>query len=227
MTLLLALCVLYARADDAPIAPAAEAPAASTPVVRERHGAVAVGGGGAWLMGGNGGGYGAGFDERLGAELNFSPMAAVGLQLAHSRHPLDDASPYFPDTTVPPEALSGTRDYLDAELGLRLSMRFVSSVNPDKIHAIPYFRFGIGGAFTDTKLEVPSFDGRQIIRSRAAAPMLGVGAGCEVQIEPWVSIVPGVSFQALLARDDGEIDKQTQVGIEVRGEGTLDVSFVY
>lgn len=229
MTPLLALCTLAtpARADDAPIAPVTPPPAVAPAVERKRHGAVSLGGGGAWLMGGNGAGYGAGFDQRLGAELNFSELASVGIEADHSRHPLDDAGPYFPDNTVPPESLAGTRDYLNVDLGVRLAFRFVSATDPDKIHAVPFFRFGLGGAFSDTKLEVPAFEGRQVIRTRAAAPMLGVGLGCEVQIEPWLSLVPGVKFQALVARDDGEIDKQTQVGVEVRGQGTLDVSFVY
>lgn len=190
----------------------------------ERTASLAVGPGVGFIVGGNGGGYGVGFAQRLRLDAALSPVTALQLDLDHSRHPLHDASGYFDELAVPADALEGTRDYVVLDFGAQVDIDPVPSPSPDRFHVNPLVRFGAGVGFTDTKLDAPSFDGRVEMRSRAVAPVVSLGAGVELRVQRWLTFVPAFRFQGLLARDDGEIDHQTQIGVEMRGQATVDVT---
>ena len=190
----------------------------------ERKVSLAVGPGVGFLVGGNGGGYGVGFAQRVRIDGALSPVTSLQLDLDHSRHPLRDASGYFEELAVPADAMEGTRDYVVLDLGAQVDIDPGPAPTPDRFHVNPLVRFGAGVGFTDTKLDAPSFEGRVELRSRAVAPLISLGAGVELTVRRWLTFAPAFQFQGLLARDDGEIDHQTQVGVEMRGQATLDVT---
>lgn len=190
----------------------------------ERKASLAVGPGVGFLIGGNGGGYGVGFAQRARVDVALSPVTSLQLDLDHSRHPLHDASGYFDEVAIPADAIEGTRDYVVLDFGAQVDIDPVPATSPDHFHVNPLVRFGAGVGFTDTKLDAPSFDGRVEIRSRAVAPAISLGTGVELRVQRWLTLAPAITFQGLLARDDGEIDQQTQIGVEMRGQATLDVT---
>jgi len=222
MHVMLALILPSALAQASPD----PAPEATASTEKARSVSVLLGGGAAVPIGGNGAGYSVGFVQRLSLDAALSGITPLQVDVTPSRHSLTDGSGYLPDEPVPDDALVGTRDYLLLDVGARIALDFSGSggVMDDRFHAIPFVRFGLGAGFTDTQLDVPSFVGRQEIRSKAAAPLVSLGAGCELRVKPFLSIEPAIRMQGLVARDDGEIDKQTSVGIEMRAEATVDVA---
>lgn len=201
----------------------AQDPPADAP--RERSVSVATGAGVGFVLGGNGAGYGVGLAEHVGLDFRLSRVAAIQLDVDHSHHRLGDASGYFPDLVVPADSLTGTRDYLLADAGVRVSVDLARDADPDAVRPVPFVRFGGGAAFSDTKLTAPAFSGQTELRSRLASPMVSVGVGVELKLRQWLSLTPHARFQAIVARDDGEIDAQTAVGVETRGQAILDVVF--
>jgi hypothetical protein len=199
-------------------------PALPSSTAADRKVTVFVGGGGSWVIGGNAAGYRAGLAQRVGVDVALGRAGSIYLDADHAHQGLDDATPYFPDVQAPEDALLGGRDYLAFDVGGRLGVRMAGG-RPSGVTAFPFFRFGAGAVFTDTKLEAPAFEGRQLIHSRAAAPMISMGGGAEVRVVDWLSLLPALSVQALGAADPGEVDDETEVGVEVRAQLGLDVGF--
>lgn len=215
---LLALSVL-AHAEPGP-------PALPSSTQKERSVSLIVGAGASKLVGGNGAGFGAGLAERFALDVALGRAGGIYLNVDHAHHGMKDAGAWFPEVEVDPGLVTGARDYFAVDLGGRLALRMGDpTAAPTGVRAWPVFRFGAGALFTDTRLEVPAFTGREPVHTRLASPLLTMGAGAEVVLVDWLSLIPNASVQITGAQDPGEVDDETEVGVEIRGQLGLDLGF--
>jgi hypothetical protein len=186
---------------------------------------VGVGLGGSFLAGeGSAAAFGGTWTERLAAHFAVSPFSSLGLELEHARHPLVDAGGLFEDGQAPEEEFSGGyRDYLVLDLGARVGFRTYADARPP-IVPTPFFRLGMGAVFSATRFAFPSLQGTSAMESRATAPMLGIGLGCELRIRDWIGLTPQFKAEVLLAADRGEIDDVEVFRVESRLAPTLDLT---
>jgi hypothetical protein len=202
---------------------------------------LAVGLGGAWLFGGNADGFAPGLTERVAIGFSFGrdrapddtldgppppPPGTSGFELVldHARHPLTDAGAYFPGDDVPPDAVTGFRDYLMVEPGFRIGL---SRPDPDAGHVtvVPWIHLGIALAVTSTRLDAPSLDGRLALRNVDAWPAPALGLGMDVRVRPWLALRPAVTGHVLVRDDPAESGTTTHWGAEWRIQPALDVAF--
>lgn len=188
---------------------------------------IAAGLGGSWIVGDNADGYGGGLSERVVVDLATGDLVAFTIELDHARHTLSDAGAYFPEAPVPRGALTGFRDYLVVDVGFRLGLPVGAPRvrPPDRVHAIPWLRVGVGVGVTSTLLDAPGFDRRVALRSNTVWPTPSLGAGAEVRIRPWISLLPHIKTQVQVFEDTAEsIGGATRVAAEWRFQPALDVS---
>ncbi len=209
---------------------------------RPRVGGVAVGVGGSWIVGANGGGYRGGLAERLAFDVALGrhrPNAVIGaftVELDHARHSLTDAGAYFSDasssatdstgTTIPPSALTGFRDYIVLDAGFRVGFDVSGTerASVGEVRVLPYVRLGVGVAFSSTLLDAPSFTGRVAMRSRTAWPAPGLSLGAEVLVRRWISVLPHVKTQVQVFEDAAEsMGADTRLAAEWRLQPAIDV----
>jgi hypothetical protein len=191
---------------------------------RPRIASLAVGLGGSFLHGDNAAGYAGSLAERVVLDLATGDLVSFTLEFDHARHALTDSGAYFPEVPVPAGALSGFRDYYALDAGFRLAVP-VGTRDPTRVRALPFLRLGVALAATSTLLDAPSLDGRVALRSNTAWPAPSVGAGVEVRIRRWISLLPHMKTQVQVFEDTAEsIGGPTRVAAEWRFQPALDVS---
>ena len=186
----------------------------------------AVGIGASFLTGGNAPGFGAGLLERLVLDVPTGDLIAFTVEADHARHGLTDASAYFPGLAVPADAMDGFRDYFAVDLGFRFGIDVGRPRAEGRVRAVPFIRTAVGAVFTSTLLEAPGLDGRVALRSNTAWPAPGIGAGCELRIRRWITVIPRLDAQVLVVEDTVEYEGgPTSVVAEGRFRPAVDVSF--
>jgi len=191
---------------------------------RPRITSIAVGLGGSILLGDNASGYADSLAERVVFDLATGDLVCFSLEFDHARHPLTDSGAYFPEAPVPAGALSGFRDYYALDAGFRLGVP-VGTRDPNRVRALPYLRVGVALALTSTLLDTPSLDGRIALRSNTAWPAPSLGAGVELRIRRWISLLPHLKTQVQVFEDTAEdLGGPTRVAAEWRFQPALDVS---
>lgn len=193
---------------------------------KPRKVSLAAGIGASFLVGGNGSGFGAGLLERLVLDVPTGELVAFTIEADHARHGLVDAGEYFPGLAVPADTLDGFRDYFAVDLGFRLGIDVGTPRERDRVRAVPFVRPAVGVVFTSTLLEAPGLDGRVALRSNTAWPAPGIGAGCELRIRRWITVIPRLDAQVLVVEDTVEYEGgPTDVVAEGRIRPAVDVSF--
>ena len=203
--LLLALPVLMAR--DAPVGTiSGPRDMPGRPVILS----MGLQGGPGFLAGANGNAYGAALNLGLNLDLHLSPLSALSLEMDHTLFPvvrggglLDEPQHLPPDGTF-----SGSQRHYNGDLGFRLGFPVidVNQVRSDQVYAIPWVRLAAGATFTDTRVDVPSFDGQTRIRTRQGQATLAPGLGVAIHVRRPLTIQPSFKAVGLLALDHDEYD---------------------
>lgn len=199
-----------------------------TDFAEPRVASVVVGAGGSWLLGDAGAGWSGGVSERVGVDIALGDASAFAIDLEHARHHVRDAGAWFPERDVSAAAMEGFRDYFVVDAGFRLGIDVTEGTalpSAERLVVVPYLRLGVAGAVTSTRIDAPAFDGRIPVRSRELQAAPSLGAGVELRVRRWISVVPHAKAQCLIARDVGEIDGHERWGLEWRLQPALDASF--
>ncbi len=172
------------------------------------------------LAGGNGAGYGLGASQRLGVDVPAGPIHSVVVAVEHAHHVLQDATAYFPNDIVSPDALEGGRDRWALSLGARLQLQLADPA-ADHLVVEPLAEVGMAFVASHTVLTLGGLDGAARLGNWDGAPAFFVGMGADVRVRTFLALVPALRVTIALQQDPPENGGQGLYGAEVRGDLSL------
>ena len=177
----------------------------TAPTVSLRGASVAAGLASQFVLGGSGAAWAPGTEEHLSVHTSAGKYSTLGVAIHHARPELADATLLFPDAAAADGA--GYRDEFSllAELQFAFDIGAFVPTGTKLINLLPRIGFSAGAMFTDTHLDLPSFDGLIPYRARAAAPLFGFGIGLEARALRWLSLVPRLDALLTAGADENEI----------------------
>lgn len=189
----------------------------STALAAGRHPSLEGGVGLGLIGGGSGNGYGLGPSQRVGVDIPAGPVHAIVIGAEHAHHRLLDAGAYFPDETVPEDAMQGYRDRWTLTVGGRFQIQ-LADPTADRVVVEPLAEVGVGVVASHTVVELPGFDGRQVLGAWNTAPALTLGLGADVRVRRFLALVPALRVSMALQQDPPESGGDPVYGTEVRGD---------
>jgi len=197
----------------------------------ERRLSLGLGGGAAFLTGSQVGAFGPGPVVGLRTAIQFSEYAAFTVDIEGSMHRVHDPARLFDqeDLLLPVDAgnVTGSQRYYHADVGLQfdLGTHDPTRTRPDRTVVSPWFRFAMGMSYSDTLLEVATFDGRQTLRANRPHTALCPAFGVTFAFPKLVSIVPGFKSVTLFGIDRDEVTERDKLRMAFRLQPTLDLLF--
>lgn len=212
-------------------APAVAAPAAPRTRCPGNDHVLALGlrGGPSFITGSQAGAWAPAPALGLVVDLPFSEYAGFSLDVEHALHRSRDGSrllaldPDLPPTD--PDAITGSQRHVDMDFGVKLGFSFVDETrwHPGRVVALPWFRMAAGFVETDTLVELPTFAGRETLRTRRAHASLDPGLGVAVVFPGRVMLQLAFEATALMGIDHDERTNADALRVTWRLEPLLDV----